>query len=192
MKRIKHLISICLLCVFLLQTTVHPALAAPPPEYVQQMKDEAPIHLIGTIETDVKVRDTRRGEKVEERKATVRVQQIKRKPDSMALSAADTIDFDYTYIPPDLAFSGPARVDIIEGDQVEIWLKTGEQGNWIPAIAGNSILVLQAAGPRLNSSPPEGATYKFLAANYEFVILGMVALTLLWIIRRNSSRHTTT
>lgn len=186
MKRIHQLFCFCLICMFLFQTTAHPVLAAPSPEYVKQMKAEAPLQIIGIVEADTKVRNAEIGEGAEVRKVTLRVQEVKKKPDSLVLPAGDAIDFFYTYIPPEIDMAGSARVNIIEGDQIEIWLKTGEEG-WVPAVSGNTIELLQSGGPRPEPTQHQGSSW---ISENEYVIIAAAALIILWIIRRNASRRT--
>jgi hypothetical protein len=111
--------------------------AAPPPYEIEKAKQEAPLHVIGTVTSDQLYKDITEDKEdpVQIRKINLNVKQILKAPANKTLA---TVDIFYTYIPSWQAYIGAKRMDIAVGDVIEIWLKKGEYG-WEPALSGNTM-----------------------------------------------------
>jgi hypothetical protein len=107
--------------------------AASPPSEIEKAKQEAPLHVIGTVTSDQMYKDiTEENETpVQIRKMNLDVKQVLKAPTTETLT---TVDIFYTYIPSWQAYSGAKRMDIAVGDVIEIWLKKGEYG-WESALS---------------------------------------------------------
>ncbi|GMN99367.1 hypothetical protein PthstB1num2_14070 [Parageobacillus thermoglucosidasius] len=111
--------------------------AAPPPSEIEKAKQEAPLHLIGTVNSDQLYKDITEDKEnpIQIRKMNLDVRQILKAPTNETFT---TFDIFYTYIPSWQAYSGAKRMDIAVGDVIEIWLKKGMYG-WEPALSGNTV-----------------------------------------------------
>jgi hypothetical protein len=112
--------------------------SAPDPLEVDEIKTNAPVHVIGTVKEDIlyKEKSKEDGIHFQIRQVVLEVSEIKKQNDSLQKK----LDIFYHYIPlwqADL-WSGGERVDIAVGDKIEIWLKKGEYG-FVPALGGNTI-----------------------------------------------------
>jgi hypothetical protein len=135
-KRIFYLIISSLILFLLFFFGLKP-FADPPPSEIEKAKQEALLHLIGTVTSDQLYKDITEEKEtpVQIRKMSLDVQQILKAPTNESLT---TVDVFYTYIPSWQAYSGTKRMDIAVDDVIEIWLKKGEYG-WEPALSGNTV-----------------------------------------------------
>jgi hypothetical protein len=129
-----------ILMMSLFLVIVNTTLAAPPPNEVEERKNEAPLHLIGTVTTDEFFKDESKSEKNPQqlRRMILKVDRLIKTPD--AEQGKTDIEVYYWYIPSWQAqeYSGGERMDIAIGDVIEIWLAEGEYG-WEPALGGNTV-----------------------------------------------------
>jgi hypothetical protein len=125
--------------------------AAPPPSEIEKAKQEAPLHVIGTVTSDQLYKDITEDKEtpVQIRKMALDVKQVLKAPTNEILT---TVDIFYTYIPSWQAYSGAKRMDIAVGDVVEIWLKKGKYG-WEPALSGNTVKHIKYAENRKEPIP---------------------------------------
>jgi hypothetical protein len=134
---------IVLLILFLFQEG-HVAFSAPDPSEVEEMKLQAPLHLIGKVEEDIFYQHLPNEDFLHIRKMTIDASYVIKAP--VALQQGKSFEVYYHYIPSWLAadFDGPVRVDIAEGDLIEIWLEEGKDG-WEPVLSGSTVHHLQYA-----------------------------------------------
>ncbi|MBA2176424.1 hypothetical protein H0266_16115 [Halobacillus locisalis] len=115
-------------------------IASMEPSEIEEIKRQAPLHIIGTVKNDSLTEDLSDQSTSPEqlRQMKLRISKVVKKPDEVDLSINDSFDVIYTYIPSWVAMNGGKKVDIYEGDQIEIWLERGEHG-WEPASGGDTI-----------------------------------------------------
>ncbi|MGD6844553.1 hypothetical protein ACQCVH_18830 [Bacillus infantis] len=137
MKTICRAITV-LLALFMLQEGLE-ALSAPDPAEVEEMKLEAPLHIVGKVEKDEFFHDLPDEEYLHVRKMTILPSKVIKAPGSFDYETA--VEVYYHYIPSWMAeeFTGPARMDIAKGDIIEIWLEEGKDG-WEPVISCSSVM----------------------------------------------------
>jgi hypothetical protein len=138
MKSLRWLFFILMMSLF--WGTIHTAIAAPPPNEVEERKNEAPMHMIGTVTTDDLFKDESISEENPRqiRKMILKVDRLIKTPE--AEEGKTDIEVYYWYIPSWQAkeYTGGDRMDIAVGDVIEIWLAEGEHG-WEPALGGNTV-----------------------------------------------------
>lgn len=153
MKSLRRLFYILMMGLF--WVTANTTIAAPPPNEVEERKNEAPIHLIGTVTTDDFVKDESISEENprQVRKMVLKVDRLFKTPE--AEGGKTDIEVYYWYIPSWQAkeYTGGDRMDIAIGDIIEIWLAEGEHG-WEPALGGNTVEHIKYAEDR-NEPIPE-------------------------------------
>lgn len=127
------------------------ALAAMDPAEIKRINQEAPYHLIGSVEEDVLLKDLSDSASTPSqlRKMTLEIIEINRVPHNEPLRS---VEISYTYIPPWVERDGGTGMDIAVDDVIEIWLKDGEFG-LEPAAWGNSIHHLYYAPDRPEHIP---------------------------------------
>jgi len=129
-----------ILMMSLFWVTATTAIAAPPPNEVEERKNEAPMHLIGTVTTDEFFKDESISEENPRqiRKMILKLDRLIKTPE--AEEGKTDIEVYYWYIPSWQAkeYTGGDRMDIAVGDVIEIWLTEGEHG-WEPALGGNTV-----------------------------------------------------
>ena len=149
----KTLIFFIILAIEFIVTST--GLAAPPPTEVEERKQEAPLHLIGTVTTDEKFNDISKDEEHPQqiRRMSLRVDRLVKGSDVVKEQSA--IEVFYWYIPSWQAkeYTGGERMDVAVGDVIEIWLKNGEYG-LEPALGGNTVEHIKYADIR-NEPVPE-------------------------------------
>jgi hypothetical protein len=137
MVRRMYYIIFSTIMIFSMFFSATKSFATPPPSEIEKAKQEAPLHVIGTVTSDQLYKDITEEKEtpVQIRKMSLDVKQILKTPTNETLT---TIDVFYTYIPSWQSYSGGKRMDIAVGDIIEIWLKKGEYG-WEPALSGNTV-----------------------------------------------------
>jgi hypothetical protein len=135
-RRMYYVIFITIMIFSMFFSATKP-FAAPPPSEIEKAKQEAPLHVIGTVTSDQLYKDIieEKETPVQIRKMNLDVKQILKAPANNTLT---TVDIFYTYIPSWQPYSGAKRMDIAVGDVIEIWLKKEEYG-WEPALSGNTM-----------------------------------------------------
>ncbi|MEH7441931.1 hypothetical protein V7201_06285 [Bacillus sp. JJ1122] len=164
-------------------------MAAPPPTEVKERKDEAPLHLIGTVTADELFKDTSKSEQFPQqvRSMKLKVDRMIRVPSTE--KEKTSIEVYYWYIPSWQAreYTGGERVDIAVGDIIEIWLVEGEYG-WEPALGGNTVNHIKYAENREEPIPEpflhsiERKTSSLLKENTEEIVLILLSLVLILIV----------
>ncbi|WLR47420.1 hypothetical protein LC065_18185 [Halobacillus litoralis] len=135
--KIRSFYSLLFLCIMILLVLPGTAYGAMDPEEVEEIKRNAPIHVIGNVESDVLVKDLSTEDYPKQlRKMQLSVQEYRKTPDSQ--NQEHTLEIYYTYVPSWVAMAGGSKMDIYEGDQIEIWLRKGEYG-WESAAGGNTV-----------------------------------------------------
>lgn len=138
MKAFRLMFIICYLFGFLFNVTI--TLASPPPSEVEERKNEASLHLIGTVTADVLFKDITSDEQYPQqlRKMNLEVDKLIKIPETE--KEKTSLEVYYSYIPSWQAseYAGGERMDIAVGDVIEIWLEQGEYG-WEPALGGNTV-----------------------------------------------------
>ncbi|MYL50010.1 hypothetical protein GLV98_10975 [Halobacillus litoralis] len=126
-----------LMLLFILLLIPNIAYGAMDPEEVEEIKREAPLHVIGSVESDELVKDLSTEDSPKQlRKMELSVQQYRKAPAS--INRERSIEVYYTYIPSWIAMAGGSKMDLYEGDEIEIWLQKGGDG-WEPAAGGNTV-----------------------------------------------------
>ena len=143
-------LSLMLLIILL----VHPlhTLAAPDPDEVEEIKTNAPLHLVGSVIDDRLVEDLseEKGHPYQIRMMELsNLEIIKNKSGNTSVQNADVY---YTYYPTWIKYDGAARMDIAVGDRIEIWLEHGENG-WEPALSGSTVEHIHYADNRTEHIP---------------------------------------
>lgn len=148
-----RLFIILIMSLFLVTSAT--AFAAPPPNEVEEIKNEASLHLIGTVTTDDLFKDESliKENPRQIRRMILKVDHRIKTPD--AEQGKTEIEVYYWYIPSWQAqeYTGGERMDIAVGDVIEIWLVEGEHG-WEPALGGNTVEHIKYAEER-NEPIPE-------------------------------------
>lgn len=110
------------------------------PSEIEEIKQQAPLHIMGAVKNDSLIDDLSDQSSYpnQVRQMTLRVSQVIKKPKDADISTGESFDMFYTYIPSWVEMAGGEKVDIYEGDQIEIWLEQGEYG-WQPASGGDTI-----------------------------------------------------
>ncbi|REJ10938.1 hypothetical protein [Halobacillus trueperi] len=121
------------------------------PEELKEIKMEAPLHLVGSVESDVLVKDLSTDDSPKQlRKMRLSVQEYRKAPGS--INRERSIEVFYTYIPSWVAMAGGSKMDIYEGDEIELWLEKGKYG-WEPAAGGNTVEHLSYVKDRKDPIP---------------------------------------
>ncbi|WP_306009125.1 hypothetical protein [Bacillus sp. MMSF_3328] len=140
MKTIVRALTV-LLALFILNEGEE-ALAAPDPAEVEEMKLQAPLHIVGKVEKDAFFQDLPNEKFLQIRKMTLLPSEVIKAPGSFDQDVA--LEVYYHYIPSWMAdqFTGPAPMDIAKGDIIEIWLEEGKDG-WEPVLSGSTVKHVQ-------------------------------------------------
>ncbi|MCA1034930.1 MULTISPECIES: hypothetical protein [Bacillus] len=140
MKTIFRALTV-LLALFILNEGEE-ALAAPDPAEVEEMKLQAPLHIVGKVEKDAFFQDLPNEKFLQIRKMTLLPSEVIKAPGSFDQDVA--LEVYYHYIPSWMAdqFTGPAPMDIAKGDIIEIWLEEGKNG-WEPVMSGSTVKHVQ-------------------------------------------------
>jgi hypothetical protein len=185
---------ILLLVLFLLQERQE-AFSAPDPAEVEEMKLQAPLHLIGKVENDEFFGDVPNQEYLQTRKMTISASEVVKAPGS---AQQETVfEIFYRYIPSWMAdeFIGPVRMDITKGDIIEIWLEEGKEG-WEPVLSGATVNHLYYT-PNRDEALKEPFLHKAerLAQNiyrksgvFTALIFSVLLLAIFLLSKRNSGR----
>jgi hypothetical protein len=128
--------------------------AAPPPTEVQEFKEKSPLQVIGRVEKDELVKDEseERGYSNQIRTMQLRVNKIIKKPNSLELQSREKLNIVYSYVPSWVPMAGGTKMDIVVGDEIEIWLELGERG-WEPAYGGDTVNHMKYMQPRIEPIP---------------------------------------
>jgi hypothetical protein len=160
--------------------------AAPPPTEVLEIKEKSPLQVIGVVDEDVLLKDESqvRGYPSQKRSMKLRIEKIIKKPIDLKLKPGEPLKIVYTYIPSWVPMDGGAKMDIVVGDEIEIWLKLDEDG-WEPAFGGETVSHMKYMNPRKEPLPEP---YKSrLKRNFErnielFIFAGFLLILLVIII----------
>lgn len=130
------------------------SLAAPPPTEVEKRKNEASIHVIGTVSADELFKDTTEDKHYPQqvRKMNLKVDRLIKVPDTE--KGKTSFEVFYWYIPSwqEKEYTGGERMDIAVEDVVEIWLVEGEYG-WEPVLGGNTVKHIKYADEDSRTEP---------------------------------------
>ncbi|MEH7886695.1 hypothetical protein V7654_20530 [Bacillus sp. JJ1609] len=186
MKGMIRLWIIMIISFYLATTT---SLAAPPPTEVEEKKNEAPLHLIGTVIADELFKDISKSEQYPQQVRTMnlKVDRLIKVPNTE--KEKTSIEAYYWYIPSWQAkeYTGGERMDIAVGDVIEIWLVEGEYG-WEPALGGNTVNHIKYAENRKEPIPEpflhsiERKSSSLLKENTEALVLVVLSLVLFLIV----------
>jgi hypothetical protein len=160
--------------------------SAPPPTEVLEFKEKSPLQVIGVVDEDLLLKDEsqERGYPNQKRTMQLRIEKIIKKPIHLDLKPGESLNIVYFYIPSWVPMDGGAKMDIVVGDEIEIWLNLGEDG-WEPAFGGETVRHVKYMDPRKEPIPEP---YKSrLKRNFErnielFVFAGFVSILLVIII----------
>lgn len=191
MKRILAVLMISFLLSSLSHLNIH---AAPPPEEVWEIKNEAPLHVVGTVTSDMLLQDLTNEKDYPNqlRKMELAIEQIIIKPKEIELNTGETLEIVYRYTPSWVAMNGGAKMDIMVGDQIEVWLDQGVNG-WEPALGGSTVNHLKYSEPR-KEPIPEPWTHWLLRSidkHVEIVVFGgflILSLLIIVISRKLTSK----
>jgi hypothetical protein len=174
-----------LLFAFMLLNLVMASLvvAAPPPTEVLEFKDKSsPLHVIGEVEEDVLLKEDseERGYSSQIRTMQLRIDKIIKKPSNLGLKSGELLNIVYSYVPSWVLMEGGAKMDIVVGDQIEIWLKLGDKG-WEPAFGGETVDHVKYMEPRKEPIPEpiHNRVQRNIEGNLELVIFGGLVFILL-------------
>jgi hypothetical protein len=158
-------------------------LSAPPPTEVLEFKEKSPLQVIGVVDEDVLLKDEsqERGYPNQKRMMQLRIEKIIKKPIHFDLEPGEALNIVYSYIPSWIPMDGGAKMDIVVGDEIEIWLKLGEEG-WEPAFGGETVNHVKYMDPRKEPIPEPFKSR--LKRNFEgnkelFVFAGFVSILLM-------------
>ena len=146
------------------------------PSEIEEIKQQAPLHIMGTVKNDSLIDDLSDQSSYPNqlRQMTIHLSQVIKKPADADVATDEPLDISYTYIPSWVEMDGGKKVDIYEGDQIEIWLEQGEYG-WQPASGGDTIHHLNYVEDR--SEPiPEPWTHSIKHTFSEYV--GIVIMSM--------------
>ncbi|SDN96644.1 hypothetical protein [Halobacillus aidingensis] len=172
------LLLFCMILILMPDT----AYGAMDPEEVEGIKREAPLHVIGSVESDVLVKDLSTDNSPKQlRKMRLSVQEYRKAPGT--INRERSIEVFYTYIPSWVAMAGGSKMDIYEGDEIELWLDKGEYG-WEPAAAGNTVEHLSYVEDRKEPipEPKTHAAKETFNENLGVLVMGGFVIALLFFI----------
>ncbi|MGA9228480.1 MAG: hypothetical protein WB217_19220, partial [Mesobacillus sp.] len=151
-RRLLIMVFIMPLVVFFVNEII--CVASPPPTEVEERKNEAPLHLIGTVTADSMFKDITKEEDSPQqiRKMSLDVAKLIKAPSEE--KSISEIEVYYSYIPAWRSgeYIGGQRMDITVEDVIEIWLEKGENG-WEPVLGGNTVEHLKYVQNRNNPFP---------------------------------------
>lgn len=153
MKNYSPLLLVVLVFLLLL-LMVSPVYAAMSPEEIKEIKNNAPLQITGKVTKDVLLHDSSEEKSYPSqiRKIRLQVSKVIKKPSDFSLKAGESLDVFYTYVPSWVETIGGAKMNIIEGDKIEIWMERGKNG-WEPAAGGDTVNHLHYAEPRKGPIP---------------------------------------
>lgn len=172
---------------FLLSVTT--SFAAPPPNEVEERKNEAPLYLIGTVVADDLFKDLTTDEKYPNQLRRMRIEVDRLLKAPVTEKETKSLEVYYSYIPSWQAkeYSGGERMDVAIGDVIEIWLTDGEYG-LEPALGGNTVEHIKYTEDR-NEPIPEPFLHfierkysSILNENVEAFVLTVLSLILFFIV----------
>jgi hypothetical protein len=173
-----------LLFAFMLLNLVMASLvfASPPPTEVLEFKEKSPLHVIGEVKRDVLLKDEleERGYSSQIRTMQLRIDKIIKKPPNLGLKSGESLNIVYSYVPSWVPMEGGAKMDIVVGDQIEIWLELGDKG-WEPAYGGETVNHVKYIEPRKEPIPEpiRNRVQRNIEGNLEIVIFGGLVFILL-------------
>jgi hypothetical protein len=156
--------------------------AAPPPTEVLEFKEKSPLHVIGQVEEDVLLIDEteERGYSSQIRTMQLGIDKIIKKPPNLGLKSGESLNIVYSYVPSWVPMEGGAKMDIVVGDQIEIWLELGDKG-WEPSYGGETVNHVKYIEPRKEPIPEpiHKRVKRNIEGNLELVIFGGLVFILL-------------
>jgi hypothetical protein len=175
--------KILLFAFMLLNLVMAPLVfAAPPPTEVLEFKEKSPLHVIGQVEEDVLLIDEteERGYSSQIRTMQLRIDKIIKKPPNLGLKSGESLNIVYSYVPSWVPMEGGAKMDIVVGDQIEIWLELGDKG-WEPSYGGETVNHVKYIEPRKEPIPEpiHKRVKRNIEGNLELVIFGGLVFILL-------------
>lgn len=118
------------------------SLASPPPSEISKIKNEAPLHLIGTIQRDQLLTGltTDPNQPKQYRTVQLLVTKVVKIPNELTLQEGDLFSFNYHYIPSWSAadYVGANPILVSQGDLIEVWL-TSRNSSFEPALSGYTL-----------------------------------------------------
>jgi hypothetical protein len=177
------LFAFILLLVFGMESFVF---SASPPNTVLEIKGKSPLQVIGVVDEDLLLKDEskERGYPNQKRTMQLRIDKIIKKPIHLDLKPGEALNIVYSYIPSWIPMDGGAKMDIVVGDEIEIWLKLSEDG-WEPAFGGETVNHVKYMESRKEPIPEpyKSRLKRYLEGNIElFVFAGFVSILLVIII----------
>ncbi|CAG9610729.1 hypothetical protein [Pseudoneobacillus rhizosphaerae] len=175
--------KILLFAFMLLNLVMAPLVfAAPPPTEVLEFKEKSPLHVIGQVEEDVLLIDEteERGYSSQIRTMQLRIDKIIKKPPNLGRKSGESLNIVYSYVPSWVPMEGGAKMDIVVGDQIEIWLELGDKG-WEPSYGGETVNHVKYIEPRKEPIPEpiHKRVKRNIEGNLELVIFGGLVFILL-------------
>jgi hypothetical protein len=182
MKKTKNILFAFMLLNLVMASLVF---AAPPPTEVLEFKEKSPLHVIGEVKRDVLLKDElqERGYSSQIRTMQLRIDKIIKKPPNLGLKSGESLNIVYSYVPSWVPMEGGAKMDIVVGDQIEIWLELGDKG-WEPAYGGETVNHVKYIEPRKEPIPEpiRNRVQRNIEGNLEIVIFGGLVFILFFIV----------
>jgi hypothetical protein len=183
MKKTKNILFAFMLLNLVMASLV---IAAPPPNEVLEFKEKSPLHVIGEVKKDELLKDEteERGYSSQIRTMQLMIDKIIKKPTNLGLKSGESLNIVYSYVPSWVPMDGGAKMDIVVGDQIEIWLELGDKG-WEPAYGGETVDHVKYMEPRKEPIPEpiHNRVKRNIEGNLELVIFaGLVFILLLMIV----------
>jgi hypothetical protein len=183
MKKTNLLLFVFILLHFCM---VSLAIAAPPPTEVLEIKEKTPLQVIGEVEEDELIKDEseERGYSSQIRTMKLRIDKVIKKPIYFDLKSGESLNIVYSYVPSWVPMDGGAKMDIVVGDQIEIWLELGDNG-WEPAFGGETVNHVKYMEPRKEPIPEpinSRVQHNFEGNMELFVFAGLVLILLVIVV----------
>jgi hypothetical protein len=156
----KSIVCMFIIMVFLITPFSMLVHGAPDPSEVEEIKENAPLHVIGEVIADEVEEDfSNQNRPYQIRIMNLKISEVSRSPAGM--EEIDQLEVYYKYVPKWSVgdFVGGKRMDIAVGDVVEIWLEEGENG-WESALWGNTVHHIKYTSNR-NQAIPEPFWHAF-------------------------------
>ncbi|MRH42901.1 hypothetical protein GH741_09400 [Aquibacillus halophilus] len=126
--------------------------AAPDPDEVERIKGNSSLQVEGEVITDKLHSDVEGSYPSQVRKMQLKIKEVTKQPTGLTIGPEDTLSIFYSYVPSWVQLAGGEKMDIIVGDEIEIWLE--KYGNsWKPALSGETVNHLVKVEPRKEPIP---------------------------------------
>ncbi len=178
--KIHQIFLFTFILIYLFIAEISPVISAPPPEEVKRIKEESPLHVIGEVISDDLLQDTSQGYPSQLRSMNLNVHEIIKKPDDLDLEPGESLEIVYSYVPSWVPMEGGAKMDMMVGDQIEIWLK--KDGHvWRSSLGGETVDHLIYVQPRIEPIPEPFSHWlkRSIEKNMGYIISGGFIIFLL-------------